>query len=350
MPALPTVSRGHAPRDGLVVPVPIDAAGRTGPTPSAARGPRWRRTSRGLYVPATVERTVEQRIVEAAAVMPGCAAITGWAALRWLGGHWFDGRDRRGGELPVVMACAAQNITPQPGFRVCKERLNPHDVVQVDGLAVVVPARAAFFEMRYAANHVDAVVAMDMAAFSDLVSLEEEAAYIAAHPGWTGVPQAREALPWCEENSWSPYETRLRLTWRQAGLAPPLCNPPVFDLEGRYVGTPDLLDVARGHIGQYEGAVHLAVGQRASDVRRDERYRAVGLETTAVYSVDLAAPYRLIPRLRAADARASLATGPRRWTIRPPAWWEPATTVAQRRALSGRAREVALRHREPSAS
>ena len=350
MPPLAAAPGEHGHRPGLVAPVRIDPTGRHGPTEGVARGRAWRRTSRGLYVPATVERTVEQRIVEAAAVLPSGAAITGWAALRWLGGQWFDGVDRSGHELPVVLACATQDIVQQPGLRVCKERLDPREVVEVDGVRVVVPERAVFFEMRYAATEADAAVAMDMAAFSDLVSLREVVEYAEAHPGWTGVPQARETLPLCEENSWSPYETRLRMVWRHAGLAPPRCNPAVFDLDGGYVGTPDLLDVARGHVGQYEGAVHLAVGQRASDVRRDERYRAVGLETTSVFSFDLAAPYRLIPRLRAADARAAAVTGPRRWTIRPPDWWTPADTVDQRRALTGRAREVALRRRGRPAS
>ena len=45
-----------------------------------------------------------------------------------------------------------------------------------------------------------------------------------------------------EENSWSPRETRMRGVWMQrAGLARPRCNAPVFTLEGRHVGTPDLI-------------------------------------------------------------------------------------------------------------
>jgi hypothetical protein len=36
-------------------------------------------------VPADAEQTTEQRIVEAAAVLPAYGGVTGWAALRWLG-------------------------------------------------------------------------------------------------------------------------------------------------------------------------------------------------------------------------------------------------------------------------
>ena len=88
-------ARGVGPREGLrpgtVWPVGIDPWGTDGPTRGSARGPRYRRTSHGLYVPADVERTVEQRIVEAAALLHGWGGVTGWAALRWLGGYWFDG-------------------------------------------------------------------------------------------------------------------------------------------------------------------------------------------------------------------------------------------------------------------
>src|SRR5690242_3155835 len=50
----------------LVLPVRVDPTGRDGPTRAQARGPRWRRSSPGLYVPVgTPDDLVEQRIVEA---------------------------------------------------------------------------------------------------------------------------------------------------------------------------------------------------------------------------------------------------------------------------------------------
>ena len=51
---------------GLVRPVRVDPTGITGPTPHQARGPSWRRTSHGFYVPAgTGSDLPEQRILEA---------------------------------------------------------------------------------------------------------------------------------------------------------------------------------------------------------------------------------------------------------------------------------------------
>ena len=42
------------------------------------------------------------------------------------------------------------------------------------------------------------------------------------------------------------------------GLAQPLTNRPVFDLSGRHLGTPDLIDVTAGLAIQYNGSLHLA--------------------------------------------------------------------------------------------
>ena len=67
----------------LVVPVPIDPDGYHGPTRGQAAGPRWRRTSPGLYVPVEASRSVEQRIVEAAGHLPPGGMVTGWGGACW---------------------------------------------------------------------------------------------------------------------------------------------------------------------------------------------------------------------------------------------------------------------------
>ena len=81
----------HVRRPRLVAPVRVDPEGRAGPTRAQARGAAWRRTGQGFYVPAHVELTPDQRVVEAAAVLRDDEAVTGWAGLRWLGAAWFEG-------------------------------------------------------------------------------------------------------------------------------------------------------------------------------------------------------------------------------------------------------------------
>jgi hypothetical protein len=270
--------------EGVVWPVRVDPTGRTGPTRRQASGGEWRRTSRGLYVPAYVEPTTEQRIVEAAAVLPAYGGVTGWAALHWLGGSWFEGQRRGGRELrPVTLAVADRSIRPQPGIATSEERMSPTQLTACNGLRVTTALRSLFFEMRYAETETEAVQHADMAAYDDLLSRDELLAFAAVNPGWTGIDRFRIGTLDMSENAWSPTEVTMRRTWEHdAGLPRPLCNRPVFDLHGNHIGTPDLIDPVNGVIGEYNGALHLEGSRRSLDVRREARFRAAGLETVSL--------------------------------------------------------------------
>ena len=307
-------------------PVRTDPRGVTGPTgPGCGRA--WRRSSRGLYVPADVDESVaEQRIVEAAAVLPAYGGVTGWAALRWMGASWMTGLAPDGQTpLPVVLVTAGDDIRPQPGIQVSAERLNPAELTVHDGMRVTVAVRSASFEMRYAVSVRAAVVAVDMAMQADLVSLDEMRSFVAGLSGWTGVPQCREALALAHENSWSPRETsHLRLVWFvDAGLPWPCCNVPVFDRSGRHIGTPDLLDEEAGVVGEYDGSLHLQGVQRGRDVRREEAFRAVGLEYFTIVAADARDTDVVVRRMLATRARAKFAADDQHR-----GWWD------QRRARS----------------
>jgi hypothetical protein len=325
-------------RPGVVVPVPVDATGRHGPTKGQARGPRWRRTSHGLYVPAGVDGTIpEQRIVEAAAALPEVGGVTGWAGLRWAGGWWFEGRTGDGADnRPVPLAVGFHDIRPQTGIEVTQEHLDLQEMTALDGLPMTTVQRSLGFEMRYAGNLRNAVVAFCMAAYSDLVSIEEMNAFFDRHRGWDGIRLVRAAMALAEENCWSPQEVRMLLVWLlDACLPPPLCNRPVFDRSGRHVGTPDLLDVEAGLVGEYDGPLHLQGGQRRKDRDREEAFRGVGLEYFTVLTGDLGDRARTAERMRRARSRARFEAESRRaWTIEPPHWWTPTFTVEQRRNLT----------------
>lgn len=278
----------HPSRPGLVAPVRLDPSGAAGPTVAQARGPGWRRTSYGYYVPSYVDgEVVEQRILEASAVLPSYGGVTGWAALRWMGAHWFSGLGPGGVELPVCLATGATVIREQPGIQPSTERLDPRDLTSHDGLRLTSAVRSVCFEMRYAPSERRAVVDLDMAAYSDLVSIAELREFADRHSGWTGIPQCRSALPHADENSWSPREVMMRSVWTMdAGLPRPLCNVPIFDRTGRHVGTPDLLDPLAGVIGEYDGSLHLEGRQRHKDVSREGEFRSLGLEYATMLAGD----------------------------------------------------------------
>ena len=188
--------------------------------------------------------------------------------------------------------------------------------------------------MRHAAGLGDAVVALDMACYSDLVSLAQVAAYVAGLGPVTGIQQARDALAEGEENSWSPQETRMRGVWtRRAGLPRPRCNVPVFTLDGRHVGTPDLIGSELGLIGQYNGSAHLNVAGVATDLKKDAAYRDLGLEPVTMMASDWSDLDDFVARLLSAARRAGTRSTAPGWTLDPPAWWTSTETVAQRRAL-----------------
>ncbi len=339
----------HPARPGLFLPSRLDPDGVTGPTRAQAQRGRVRRTSRGLYLPATVtDEDVDQRIVEASAVLPPCGAVTGWAALRWLGGRWFSGRSARGARLPVTLVVGTHDIRPRPGITVCAESVDPALVTVVDGVAVHDPRAAVSFEMRYAGDLRAAVVVLDMAAYSDLVSIEEIDDFLT--PGqnsWTGVPLAREAVGHGEENSWSPQETGMRMVIsRDAGRRALVPNRPVFDLTGRHVATPDLIDPETGVVAEYDGSAHLERDRRNVDIVRESVLRGHGLEPVVMTASDRPDPGAFISRLADAYRRAALRPpSARQWTLTPPPGWITTATVAGRRALTPPQRERLLRYR-----
>jgi hypothetical protein len=331
-----------------VWPVPVDRTGEKGPTRRQAGGTEWRRTGRGLYVPSYVELSVEQRIAEAAAVLPAYGGVTGWAGLRWLGGSWFEGV-RRGEIVPITLAVADRSIRPQPavGIATSEERLDPTELEVHRGLRVTVAPTSLFFEMRYAATDTEAVQYADMAAYDDLVTRDGVRAFVAVNPGWTGVGRSRVAADDMEENAWSPTEVTMRRIWKHDAVLPsPLCNRPVFDLAGDHLGTPDLIDPVAGVAGEYNSTLHLEGTQRSRDVAKEARLRAAGLEFVEMLTGDLANPFPFINRLREAYARAArIPAADRRWTIELPPWWVPTFTVEQRRNLTGDQRARLLRYR-----
>ncbi|UDY22225.1 hypothetical protein [Nocardioides sp. Kera G14] len=329
----------HQNRPGLVWPSPIDPDGVLGPTPKQARGPRWRRASYGYYVPTDLPENlaVEQRIAIAAHQVVDKGAVTGWAALRWRGAKFLDGR-----RVSVVVPRGV--VRPTSTLRVTAEQLPDSAIEEVDGIPLVSAVHAALFAAAHAAGLGSAVNAIDRAAAADLISLDELAGHALERAGRPGIRQVRDAIALASENSWSPMETQMRLLWRTIGLTEVVCNTPIFDPDGRHLGTPDLFHPASGLVGEYDGADHLTGGQRAKDIRREGAFRRVGLEYVEMVAADRRNPSDFLRRTKDALTRTERGPSPEpRWTLTPPPWWTDTTTVDRRRALTTRQRERLLR-------
>jgi hypothetical protein len=154
-----------------VRPVRLDPRGETGPTRGQARAGRWRQTSRGWYVPASIDDTLpEQRILEQAVRLPQHGAVTGWASARLHGAGFFDGLEPDGRtRLPVPLAIGpAGNIRGDHQVVLSRDRLTEEDVVVRYGVPCTRRERGPFDAARWAPDVRESVVVLDMGAAAEL--------------------------------------------------------------------------------------------------------------------------------------------------------------------------------------
>lgn len=307
----------------LVVPVQVDPAGKAGPTRGQATGPKWRKTSSGHYVPADTPVDVpEQRILEASIRLPPQGAVTGWAACRLRGATFHDGLQRDGlTQIPVPLA-----VGPRGGVRrdnritVDFERLTGDDWTLLHGIRTMKPVRAVFDAMRRTTDVREAVVALDMMAAAQLVSVQQVATYAGRRTGSRRIAVVRAALPLASEHSRSPNETRTRLiAVLDAGLSSDLLvNCAILDRHGRLLGIADLLDTGAGLVIEFDGADHRGVARHSKDVIKDDDLRDCEVEVVRVTGPQLQDVPVLARRLRAARGRARFVPEPARmWIARP---------------------------------
>lgn len=240
------------------------------------------------------------------------------------------------------------SLRPHPALAISREILPPGTIRRVRGLRVTDSLWSVAHEMRKAPTDAASVVAFEMAAYEDFVSVAELSSYVDGAL-WVrqGVPRIRALLPLLDENSWSPMEPIMRMAWIASGCGRPRANRPVFDLNGRFVGTPDLLDPLAGVYGLYDGALHLAGDVRGQDIVKEAAYRALGLEGVTMMAGDLRDDGAFLGRLAQAYARAARRpAADRGWLQDAPGWWIPTWTVEMRRGLSPYDRARVLRYRE----
>jgi hypothetical protein len=274
----------------------------------------------------------EQRILEQSVRLGPTGAVTGWAALRWHGAAYFTGVGHDGEQLPVPLLVLGRNVRPGPGFEPSWEQFAPGERRIVAGLSCASVQRALFDEMRRIRSVREAAVAVDMAAAAGLISVHLMARYVAHRCAWTGVPRARRTLALAIDDSRSPQESRVRLVWcLDARLPEPLCNRPVFALDGTLLGCPDLLDPVAGLVVEYDGADHLREDRRRRDLDREAAFRDHGLEYLTVVGGMVSNRERLAARLIAVRHRAPFTPPDRcRWTLEPPPWFDVPETLDER--------------------
>jgi hypothetical protein len=252
-------------------------------------------------VPARVELSVEQRIVEAAARLPGGGMVTGWAALRLAGAAYFDGlADGGRTDAPVPLLIPHSSRIRSGGVLPVRTRRDLPTPVDRHGIPCAPNHEALLHELARCQDARQAGVLVDMALAAGVVDLAELIAMTAGRrvSAATSYALAR-ACPHCR----SPKESEMLQVWEaDLGFPRPLMNREVLDLTGRLIAVVDLLEVESGTYGEYNGAGHRRRERQRRDEARAADLRDVGLEGFVIVGGDAEKVWR--QRMRAARSRA----------------------------------------------
>jgi hypothetical protein len=233
-----------------------------------------RRVFAGVYVDSAADDDPLARARAVALVLPAGAVLTDASAA------WLHGVD--------LMAPGEQMIPPpltvfrtidrtrvrRGGCAGGRRTLLPFDVISVHGVPVTTPLRTATDLGRFL-RRTRAVVAMDALARKGGFDGEQIAAEVPRFKGHRGVVQLRALSPLVDPRSESPGESRLRLTWLDAGLPTPVPQHPVHTgFRSAYL---DLADPWRLFAAEYDGEEwHTTPEQRAHDEDRRRWLTSLG--------------------------------------------------------------------------
>jgi hypothetical protein len=266
---------------------------RRGVTPYELQHPLWRHPYHGVARPSGADESGPlTRIRDAEALLPSCGCLGGWASLYLHGVAGIDGRDIAGNPRDVLLhTCERHRRITRPGVEPTRTRLLRDERTDVDDRSLTTIARAAYDEMCRARSVLAAVIVADLAvsrvsggAHTTIDSLRR---LIGRHRKTRGIRTARAAIELACERSASPLETQTRvLVVLEIPRAEFVANQPLFDLRGRLLGVPDLLDLRSGPVVESDGAPHAESSRRSRDHRRSDLFEGHHLTVARVTSHD----------------------------------------------------------------
>lgn len=265
------------------------------------------------------------RIRDAAALLSGDGAVSGWAAAYVHGVRYLDGCDRSGRLRPVLLhSGSGSQLRRRQGIEPSRARVARDEIVEVDGVPCTVLHRAIYDEMLRARHVVEAVVILEMGVTTVLGPQRATVQAVAGHvtPRGRNIRRVRVALGFGGTRSASPWETRLRMTAvLELGMAGLLVNCPVFSLSGDLLGVADLLDPDTGLVLEADGGQHLETSHRGDDNRRNDVMHDHNLTVVRVTQSDFQLR-QVARRIAQGDRRARARHRSKdRWTLQKPTWW-----------------------------
>jgi hypothetical protein len=221
-----------------------------------------------VYVPRVAAPNLYDHTVGAWLWSERRGVITGRAASAIHGSRWIDPNS------PVELLW--RNYRPPSGIITRDERFTCDDVVEIDGMPVATPQRAAYDIGRFltrgtALEHLDALAA------ATGLAAEHVAPLIDRYPGARHLRRLREVIDLMDGGAQSPKETWLRLLQIDARFPRPTTQIPVLDDFGHPFAFLDMgwedLKIAI----EYDGDQHRSdTRQFDNDVLRLEGFARAG--------------------------------------------------------------------------
>jgi len=200
--------------------------------------------------------------------------------------------------------------------QVHAHRLDPADVVHLDGQRVTSPARTVV-DLACALPLRDAVAIGDAALRGGLTTAVEVAMTLARVGQRHGIGSARRAVELLDPRSESYGESVSRVVLVENGWHPEELQLDVLDLAGSLVGRVDFGWSSSGVVGEFDGRVkygrELEPGRDLADVLwreklREDRLRDLGWQVVRWVWADLEDPRAWLERLRRAVNRGTSAS------------------------------------------
>lgn len=256
-------------------------------------GPAFRRVLHGVYVDAATRIDHGVRCRAAALLLPPSIALSGLSAAWWYGIR-FAGKDNR----VVAASPRIVHVDGPRGVVIHQTPLALQDVAIVSGLTITSPARAAW-DVATLEDCSTAVATIDAMLHSGVLQTSALTTRIALSGGLWRVSRARHVLSLVDGRSESRPESRLRVTFIDAGLPPAV---PQYEVrkDGTFVARVDLAWPAARVAVEYDGAHHADPLQMRRDRRRLNALVDAGWLVIHATAGDLHAPHTLIKQVTAA--------------------------------------------------
>lgn len=241
----------------------------------AVRDGRWLRIRRGAYVERASYVELDEVGRHLVRVHAVGLQLTGPVAVSHGSAALLHGIPTWGVDLSRVHVTRVRTGTGRIEGDVAHHagELPDEDVVVVEGLPVVRPARAVL-EMAMTEDFESGVVTADAALHLGIVTSDELHEMLERSRSWPGVRTAGAVVAFADGRSESVGESRARVLFHNERLPPPVLQHCIYDRDGRLVGRVDFYFPETRTVVEFDGEVKYAGGDPGvlyrEKVREDE--------------------------------------------------------------------------------